>query len=218
MSLRSTAPTAFDNFGPQGRLNAIEYAVDAVDAKTTNQAAPGIAAIRTADWALYVGAGAPDAAVQATLDVNPTGDDNGLTFTAVAFGEDGNAITIAYVDPAANDAELGVVVTGTDIVVNLATGEAGAITSTAADVLAAIEAEPAADALVVPTILTTDSGTEDDGSGVVTAMAEAPLADGAGFGVGDAMTGAVYVDTTAGKLYINGGGEDEPTWNIVTSA
>lgn len=217
---------------------------------------------------------ATDAGVQASKTVNPAGDDNSLTFTAVTAGPAGNSISIAYVDPAANDAALSVVVVGNAITVNLATGVAGAITSTAALVLAAIEASgPAAalvtvaidaadtgagddgsgvvtamalanlengangaitstaalilaaieasgpaDALVTVAIMTGDTGVADDGSGVVTAMALDLLEGGTGVAVGVAGKGSRYTDTTNGKLYINGGTAAQPDWKIVTSA
>lgn len=163
------------------------------------------------------GDGVPADAVQASKDINPVGDDNGLTFTAVAYGAVGNAITIAYTDPGANDALLSVGVNYNAITVSLATGVAGAITSTAAEVLAAIEASEAASALVTVAIMTGDSGTADDGSGVVTAIAATHLASGAGSGIG-VITGGLYSDFTNGKAYVNGGTAAAPVWKLITSA
>lgn len=122
----------------------------------------------------------PRAATRATANVNPTGDDNGLTYTAVTAGADGNAITVTYVDPAGNDQALAVSVTGNAISVSLATNGGGTITSTAAAVLAAVAAKAEAAALVTVAIMTTDAGVADDGSGVVTAMSATTLAGGAG--------------------------------------
>jgi hypothetical protein len=113
-------------------------------------------------------------ATQATLETELVGDNNDLVFTAANGGTGGNSITVTYVDPAGNDQALGVVVTDSDIVVNLATGPAGAITSTADDIAAAIAADEDAAALV--TVADADG---NDGSGVVTAMAEATLTGGA---------------------------------------
>jgi len=161
---------------------------------------------------LVVNADAPVSAVQASAAVNPTGDDNGLTFTAREYGTGGNSITITYADPGGNDAALSVNVAGKSIVVSLATDENGAITSTAAQVKAAIEAHQPANALVSVAIDTSDSGTEDDGSGVVTAMASAALADGAGTAIGIAQPGAICIDTTGGALYRNSGTLLAPTW------
>jgi len=37
-------------------------------------------------------------------------------------------------------------------------------------------------------------------------------------GEGTALKGSLYVDTTNGKLYINGGTQAQPVWKIATSA
>ncbi len=161
--------------------------------------------------------GAPVDAVAATVDVNPTGDDNGLTFTAQAYGAAGNEISISYVDPGGTTAALSVSVAGSAITVSLARA-ASAITSTAAEVLAAIEASPAAAALVSVAIMTGDSGTGDDGSGVVTAMAPASLANGAGTGIGSVLPGGICIDTTNADIYRNDGTTAAPVWIKVGDA
>lgn len=90
-----------------------------------------------------------------------------LTFTAKLAGVLGNAIDIRFVAPTGANAALGVVVTGNDIVVNLATGaSAGVVTSTAAQVAAAIAASAPATALV-----TVANAAGSNGSGVVAGMA-----------------------------------------------
>lgn len=170
------------------------------------------------DVRLLSGAGAPEDAVQATLSCNPTGDDNALTFTAVAYGASGNSITIAYVDPEANDAALSVVVASKAITVNLATDSGGVITSTAADVLAAIEASANASDLVTVEIDAGDSGTGDDGSGVVTALAAAPMTGGEGTGIGTAGIGSIYVNETDGVPYRNSGTKAAPVWTALADA
>lgn len=109
----------------------------------------------------------------ATLSTALAGANNDLDYTAATAGSAGNSITIAYIDPGANDAVLGVVVTGNAIVVNLATGVAGAITSTAGDIDTAIAALPAAAALV-----NVANKAANDGTGVVIAMAATALAGG----------------------------------------
>jgi hypothetical protein len=164
------------------------------------------------------GDGAPVDAVQASLDRDPAGDDNALTFTAKDYGAGGNAITITYVDPGDNDQVLGIVVVGTDAVVNLATGVAGAIESTAAEILAEWEGTAPALALATVIIDTSDTGVADDGSGVVTALAEANFTSGAGTGIGSALKGGVYSDLTNAKLYIQSGEVGAPVWKLVTSA
>ena len=68
---------------------------------------------------------------------------------SIAWGhEGGNDLTIESVDPGAASQPLSVSVSGNDITVNLATDAAGARTSTAAQVVAAINGDPAASALV----------------------------------------------------------------------
>lgn len=109
----------------------------------------------------------------ATLSTALTGNNNDLLFTAVTAGADGNDITIRYVDPAAISQALAVSVLGTAITVSLATDGAGAITSTAAQVDAAIDALPAAAALVTPA-----NKAANDGTGVVTALAATALTGG----------------------------------------
>lgn len=37
-------------------------------------------------------------------------------------------------------------------------------------------------------------------------------------GEAEAGIGSVYIDTTNGKLYVNGGTKAQPTWKLVTSA
>lgn len=174
------------------------------------------------DVRMYKGAGAPAASARATLSRNPAGDDNALTFTAVKYGAFGNSITIAYLDPGAASQSLSVSVAGTAISVNLATDGSSVITSTAAQIKTAIEASSAAAALVTCTINTGDSGSADDGSGVVTALAAAAMTGGAGVGyvngVGYADIGSGYIDVTNGNWYINAGTQAVPVWKLVTRA
>lgn len=96
------------------------------------------------------------------------GANNDLTFIARKPGN--QSVRIAYVDPSANNAVLSVAVSTEDITVSLATGAAGAITSTSAQVKAAIEAHAAANALVV-----VSHAGSDTGAGVVTALAQTAL-------------------------------------------
>lgn len=160
--------------------------------------------------------GAPTDAAQATLTVNPAGDDNALTFTAFQAGEAGNDITIAYLDPGEEDAELSISVNGSAIAVNLATDGNGDITTTAAEIADAIGNDEAADALVGAVVDAGDSGTEDDGSGVVTAMAAAPLTGGAdGTAAGTIVKGGLLSDTENGLVYRNAGTLEAPEWILL---
>lgn len=111
--------------------------------------------------------------VAASVETELTGEDNDLVFTAVTPGAAGNSITITYTDPAGNDQSLDVTVVGTDIDVSLATDSGGDITSTAAEVLAAVNADGEAKLLVLASL--PDGAT---GAGVVTAMSETALTGG----------------------------------------
>lgn len=214
--------TSSQAFGPYYTDKQFSVTGDATVAMTVEQSFEiGTAAARDTDYfvlattlagLLISTEGVPEDAARAALTVNPTGDDNGLIFTAVAYGAGGNDISITYTDPSANDAELSVSVVGSAITVSLATGEAGAITSTAADVLAAIEASAAADALVTVAIMTADSGSGDDGSGVVTAMASDGLEGGEGTGIGTALPGCLCIDVTNADVYRNDGTTAAPVW------
>jgi|GEM_PF-2100604 len=110
---------------------------------------------------------------RATLTTVLTGNNNDLTFTADKPGAGGNAITIAYVNPAAANKPLAVTVVGTAISVQLATDGASAIVSTADQVKDAINNSFAARSLVYAV-----RAAGNDGSGVVEAMAATQLAGG----------------------------------------
>lgn len=98
-----------------------------------------------------------------------TGSNNDLVLIARKTGNQN--VTIVLADPAANNAALSVSVSTEAITVHLATGPGGAITSTAAQVKAAIEASVAAAALVVVAL-----APSNDGTGVVTALGSTALA------------------------------------------
>lgn len=106
----------------------------------------------------------------ATLDTALAGADNDIRYTAVADDVAGNSISVEYVDPGALSQPLSVSVEGRKITVSLATDGAGVITSTAADIMAAVNADTDASALV-----SADLAPDNDGTGVVTAMAETDL-------------------------------------------
>lgn len=125
--------------------------------------------------------GAP--AVPAVYTTALTGTNNDLTFLAKTAGTAGNSITVALVDPSANDQALSVDVAGSAISVNLATGPGGAITSTATQVKNAVNADAEAKALVTASIAPGNSG-----AGVVTALTAKNLAGGAAAGGGGAYT------------------------------
>lgn len=158
---------------------------------------------------LFENDGAPEDAVQASATINPTGDDNSLIFTAREYGAGGNAITVAYVDPGA-DSALSVSVFRQAITVTLAYSSS-AITSTAAEVLAAIAAHGVANELVTVALDEADTNFSD-GSGVVTAIAMTALEGGEGTGIGIAKPGGLCVDTANADTYRNDGTTAAPVW------
>lgn len=95
-----------------------------------------------------------------------------LAVTAKGIGTIGNGVSLAMVNPGTANAVLGVVVTANAIVVNLATNASSLVTSTAAQVVAAIVASVPANALVAVVA----GGT---GAGVVTPLAATFLTGGA---------------------------------------
>ena len=115
----------------------------------------------------------PVQAVAADLTTDLTGDNNDLDYTAQTAGEAGNDISVAYVDPEEDDAELSILVDETNIGVILATDADGDITTTADDIITAIEADTDAAALVE-----VETATNSDGTGVVTALEATNLTDG----------------------------------------
>jgi hypothetical protein len=108
----------------------------------------------------------------AFLRTNLTGTNNDLDWIARASGTGGLTQTVAYIDPAANDQELDVSIDGGDLVVTLATGVAGAITSTANDILAAARANQD-----VMAKFAVNKTAANSGAGVVIALVETALGD-----------------------------------------
>lgn len=108
----------------------------------------GIRAIRTVKSSVI---GLVGTAPNADPEIKAAGTVAGLSFVSKLNGLLGNQTSIQLVDPAANSAALAVTVTGRTITVSLATSVSGAITSTAAQIKTAIEADAAANALVTIT-------------------------------------------------------------------
>ncbi len=122
-------------------------------------------------------------AAYADKTIGATGSNNAIYGKALEPGTGGNSIKITLVDPSANDEPLAVAVTGKEIVVTLATGGAGAITSTAAQVVTALNAN---EVVAEFAIFTADIESNDGGSGACGAVAETAF-DGGHNGV---VTGA----------------------------
>lgn len=131
---------------------------------------------------------------KAALTTALAGANNDLVFTARIGGPGGNAIRVEYI-VAGNNTPLTVVVRGYDITVNVATGGAGAATSTSALVKAALEANSDATRLIIVA-----HAASNDGTGVVTALSFTALAGGNLSTLQPALTDG---DTTNGH-YITG--------------
>lgn len=102
-----------------------------------------------------------------------SGNANRVAIDSLAWGhEGGNDISVQLTDPGAADAPLSVSVSGDVVTVSLATGATGAVTSTAKQVVDAINASPQAGALVKAYTYRGSTGT-----GVVSATS-ADLTDG----------------------------------------
>ncbi len=101
----------------------------------------------------------------ASLTTSIPGANNDLTYTAWSGGMYGNGISVTYVVSGLSTA-LSVEVVGNEIIVHVATNGAGAPTSTASQVKAAVEA--AASAFLVSVALAAGN----DGSGIVAALGQ----------------------------------------------
>jgi hypothetical protein len=116
------------------------------------------------------------------------GDNKDLTFKAVPPGTAGNGISIIYADPSANNSPLSVEVDVREITVSLATGSGGGIVTTAAEIMAAVNAHDEAARWVVASL-----ATGSNGSGVVAAMGSTSLSGGS-TATTESFTDVVLVD------------------------
>jgi hypothetical protein len=143
---------------------------------------------------------AAGAAADASLVTGVVANNNAILYTAKAGGYAGNDITVQLHNPAAASQALAVVVTEEAIEVNLATGAGSEITSTAALVIAAINASAAASALI-----TAANDGASTGAGVVLAVAATPLSGGVdpvtGKAAGKAVTSAEAGEDVYIRLY-----------------
>ena len=112
-------------------------------------------------------------AAAASTSTGVVASNNAITYTAKQVGQAGNTITVAQVNPGTNNAALAVTVNGEQITVSLATDGTGTVTTTAAQVIAAVAANGPASALVAAA----NQGAST-GAGVVPAVAQTALAGG----------------------------------------
>lgn len=132
-----------------------------------------IATVRSAVIGIVGTAPDSEAEVKASLATGVVANNNAITWTSKLDGILGNKISVRLVNPAAASQALAVSVVDQAITVNLATDGASAITTTAALLKTAIEANAAAHALVG--LANTGAST---GAGVVAAVATTFLAGG----------------------------------------
>ncbi len=113
-----------------------------------------------------------EANVQSTLTTALTGTNNDLTYVAVARGTAGDALSVEYIDPAGNNATLAAALVAGVLTVDLATDGGGAITTTSGDIVTLLSTAEFSGSFTVA------NAAANDGTGVVTALAETSFAGG----------------------------------------
>lgn len=83
-----------------------------------------------------------------------------LTYDAIVAGEAGNLLNLTYVDPGLPNQSLSILVVDNDITATLATDGLGAITTTASQLSAVLNANPSVSALLQVTISGTNSNVQ----------------------------------------------------------
>lgn len=131
--------------------------------------------------------------VAAKLVTGIVGSNNAILWTAKVPGAAGEAIKVQLLDPSANSQDLAVSVVGDTVVASLKTGSGGAIESTAAQVIAAVNAH-----LVAKTLVIAANSGASTGAGVVAAVAATALDNGADWNVTPSCILAEDVDVTDG--------------------
>lgn len=167
---RDSAPPTYPVHATERRVNIVRRGAIACVVPGAAITAGGLVMSDSLGRAVPVSAVAGIAAYQYTGIASAN---NALLYIARDAGDAGNGISIHLRNPGAASQALGVVVNGNDIVVNLATNGASAITSTAAQVAAAIAASAEANSLVA-----VDDYASSTGAGVVAATGPINLAGG----------------------------------------
>lgn len=131
--------------------------------------------------------------VAAKLVTGVAESNNAILWTAKVPGTAGESIKVQLLDPAQASQDLAVSVSGDTIVVSLETSAVPAITSTAAEVIAAVNAH-----LVANQLVTAANAGASMGDGVVAAVAATALDEGADWNVTPSCILAEDVDVTYG--------------------
>jgi hypothetical protein len=142
--------------------------------------------------------------VAASLTTALTGTNNDLVFTSKFQGAQGNTTRVRYV-VAGNNTPLSISVTAQDITVNVATDAGGLATSTASQVLVAVNADASAKKLVTASL-----AAGNDGTGVVTALAYTNLTGGTEGTIRASLPPELSAQPSAPT--ISGHEEGVPTW------
>jgi hypothetical protein len=187
---RDSGPASQDSYSVERRLNCIRPGSVGVFVQVGEE----VSALEE----VAVGAGGKAIAVAAALlKTGIVGNNNAITFTARESGSAGNSLAVEILNTGKEKA-LSVDVDGDTITVIAATNGTGAgeITSTAAQVIAALAEHDVASQLV-----TAANTGASSGAGVVVAVAKTNLADGAGVAVGRFLTGADTDEFAECELY-----------------
>ena len=114
----------------------------------------------------------------ATIVTAMAGTNNDIRYRAKERGTAGNSVTVTHVVSGANT-PLSVSATGNAVTVNVATNGSSAATSTAAQVIAAVNAHATAGQLVFA-----ENAPGNDGTGVVAAMTSTAATGGSNWTIG----------------------------------
>ena len=204
-SIASATRYSTGTTGAEGDNNGLTYtAVYPGQGAKVNLLDPGEAgsalSVSTSGLTVNVSLKTPEAAA---FETGVEGNDNGITWTPDENG-DGQVI-VNLIDPEGNDEELAVSVSGYTVNVSLATGGAGAITSTAAEVIAAVAADDDAAALVAGD----NTGASDGSAAVVEESGSSGVPDSTAAEVDaaiDASAAAAAIVTPANTGASNGTG------------
>lgn len=187
---RDSGPATQDQYSVERRLNCIRPGAVGARVRAGAEIEAGDElAVGTGGKAMPVGA--------ASLDTGVVGSNNAITWTSRKGATAGNDLGVELLNTG-KEKSLSVDVDGDVISVTLATNGTGAgeITSTAAQVIAAVAEHDVASQLVQATNTGASSG-----AGVVTALAKTNLAGGTGVAVALALTDADTDEIAECELY-----------------
>lgn len=142
---------------------------------------------------LFLGVITPLSSTKASVTVDITNPDADLTYTAVAYGEIGNILSVVHVNNGVSQL-LDIAIVNSVITVSLATDEAGVVTTVANDIVTKITTTPE----LASDITCTAEGT---GLGIVNDTVSAPLVGGTN-ATPEAAVNSLGINADGTKLYI----------------